>query len=166
MYTIACGDYKNPPLLMLHGFTGHASYYYLCFKELSKKFRCYAIDFIGQGSSNRSPVPKTKMNREDVENYLCSKLELWRKTMRIKKMHIMGHSIGGFYIGIYATKYPDRVMQAFFISAAGFRRSGGTVASESDDEVSSALPDLHSDLRGWFEEWLEPGCWIGRASRC
>ena len=35
IHTIACGDVKNPPMLMVHGYAGAAVYFYLCFKELA-----------------------------------------------------------------------------------------------------------------------------------
>ena len=79
------------------------------------------MDFIGHGASKRSPFEIT--STEESEEYICEKLELWRKTMRIERMHILGHSLGGFYIGLYTLKYPDRVMQAYFVSSAGFRRA-------------------------------------------
>ena len=121
IHTIACGDVKNPPLLMVHGYAGAAVYFYLCFKELAKKFRVYAIDFIGHGASKRSKFDIT--GTKESEEYICEKLELWRITMRIQKMHILGHSLGGFYIGLYTLKYPDRIMQAYFVSSAGFSRA-------------------------------------------
>lgn len=106
---------------MVHGYAGAGVYFYLCFKELSKHFRIYAIDFIGHGASKRSKFRIKDLKKS--EEYICEKLELWRIAMKIQKMHILGHSLGGFYIGLYTLKYPERVMQAYFVSSAGFRRT-------------------------------------------
>jgi pimeloyl-ACP methyl ester carboxylesterase len=53
IHTIACGDPRNPPLLLIHGYANSAIFFYLCLKEFAKQFRVYAIDFIGNGSSKR-----------------------------------------------------------------------------------------------------------------
>ena len=53
IHTVTCGDPKNPPLLLVHGYAGAAIFFYMCLKELSKHFKVYAIDFIGNGSSKR-----------------------------------------------------------------------------------------------------------------
>ena len=36
IHTISCGDPKDPPLLLIHGYAGSAVFFYLCLKEFSK----------------------------------------------------------------------------------------------------------------------------------
>ena len=66
IHTLACGSANNPPLLLIHGYAGFAIMFYLCLKELSKHFRVYAIDFIGNGSSKRCTFKETQ-TKESID---------------------------------------------------------------------------------------------------
>jgi len=51
-HTISCGNDKNPPMLLIHGYfsTGIMNFLSMI-KGLSKYYKLYIIDFIGCGSS-------------------------------------------------------------------------------------------------------------------
>ena len=88
------------------------------FKRLSKEFKVYAIDFIGMGASSRCKFDITDA-KKSIE-FIVKIIELWRKAMQIKTMHILGHSLGGAFLGYYALYHPEHVTKAYFVSSAGF----------------------------------------------
>jgi pimeloyl-ACP methyl ester carboxylesterase len=42
-----------------------------------------------------------------------------RKSSKINKFHLVGHSFGGYLATLYASKYPNRVSHLHLISPAG-----------------------------------------------
>ena len=118
IHTISCGNQNNPPLLLVHGYANSAIFFYLCLQEFAKDFKVYAIDFIGNGSSKRCKF-YIHDAKESID-FIVEKIDLWRESLRINKMHILGHSLGGCMIGWYTLKHPERVIQAYFVSPAGF----------------------------------------------
>ena len=49
------GDESKPPLLMLHGITGHAEAYVRNLRSHGEHFSCWAIDLIGHGKEHCGP---------------------------------------------------------------------------------------------------------------
>lgn len=77
----------------------------------------YSIDLPGMGLSSRKKLDVNKP--EEVINYFSTKLEQWRKNIKIEKMILVGHSIGGYFAGNYAIKHQDRILNLHLISPIG-----------------------------------------------
>lgn len=58
-------------------------------------------------------------NREETEKYLLDGLEFWRKKMGLKKIHLCGHSLGGYVATKYAGQYEKNILSLMLISPAG-----------------------------------------------
>lgn len=54
-----------------------------------------------------------------VEDQFVDSLEKWRETMKLEKIVLVGHSLGGFLSACYALKYPERVEKLILVSPVG-----------------------------------------------
>ena len=112
------------PLVCMHGFATGLGIYYAALPALASRWRgrVFALDSLGCGLSSR---PKWCLGHgqdclvEDAENFFIDGLERWRASMRIEKMVLMGHSLGGYLAVAYAERHPDRVERLVLVSAVG-----------------------------------------------
>jgi cardiolipin-specific phospholipase len=63
--------------------------------------------------------------------------------MKLEKMTLAGHSLGGYLSAVYALKYPDRVNKLILLSPAGVPRDPNSTTAperelESPPELSSS----------------------------
>ena len=98
------------PLVLVHGMGAGLAMFVLNLDSLASQGRLvYAIDLPGFGRSSRvrfSPEPE-KIEAEYVE---C--LEQWRQRLGLGRIHLLGHSFGGYLTALYSLKYPDSLQTA------------------------------------------------------
>lgn len=100
------------PLVCMHGFAWGLGAYYTALPGLAERWpgKVYAIDSLGCGLSSR---PRWHLGHgiecrvEEAEAFFVDGLEAWRVAMRIEKMVLMGHSLGGYVAIAYAERYAD-----------------------------------------------------------
>jgi pimeloyl-ACP methyl ester carboxylesterase len=131
----------GPPLVMLHGFTGHAHTWDHTAAALRPRYRVLALDQRGHGDTQWAHAYGSRLMVEDVRRFLDA-LELDRVTL-------MGLSMGGNVAYLFAATYPERVDRLVVLDigpevapAGAARIAGGldapdTFASE-DEAVSQA----------------------------
>tara|TARA_B100001123_G_C15332484_1_gene1031693 strand:+ start:2776 stop:3543 length:768 start_codon:yes stop_codon:yes gene_type:complete len=108
---------KGDTIVFIHGI-GSRKYSWNCvIKILKNKFRCISYDLRGHG---KSKIYDNKFTLSD----LVKDLEKLRKHLKIKKFHIVGHSLGGMIGPLYARKYQYRVKSLSLLSTAAFRKKG------------------------------------------
>ena len=56
---------------------------------------------------------------EETEDWFIDSLEAWRKTQKIDRFILAGHSLGGYVAGVYAMKYPQYIEHLILISPVG-----------------------------------------------
>jgi pimeloyl-ACP methyl ester carboxylesterase len=111
-YVIASGPQEAPPLILFHPAGCGSVIWYRNVKALSKSFRIFAVDTMGE--VNRSTITHPLQSRQDLLDWIA---ELF-KGLRIDKADIVGNSFGG-YIGALAAVYlPELVKRAVLISPA------------------------------------------------
>lgn len=100
----------GPPLLLLHGFTGSTKTWERFVVRLQPFFRVFTIDLPGHGRTNiTEPVT--------MEEF-CEDLALLLKWLSIKKVHLVGYSMGGRTALTFAMIYPDLVASLILESAS------------------------------------------------
>ena len=99
-------NYNNKKILiMLHGFQACSLTYYRLIPLIREKFIIICPDLIGMGLSSR---PKVNFeSAEECINFFVESLEKFRQTLNINKFYLCGHSLGGYFAGQYAIKYPQ-----------------------------------------------------------
>ncbi|XP_054277772.1 1-acylglycerol-3-phosphate O-acyltransferase ABHD5-like isoform X2 [Macrosteles quadrilineatus] len=107
IWTIALNtESQRMPLVLLHGLGAGVGLWCLNLDAFAVHRPVYAIDVLGFGRSSRPDFSNDAM---EVERQLVQSVEEWRREMKLPKMILLGHSMGGFLAGAYALAYPERV---------------------------------------------------------
>jgi pimeloyl-ACP methyl ester carboxylesterase len=104
---------KGTTILLLHGYTGSKDNWVMLAPYLTKDYHVVIPDISGYGES--SMIEKASY---DLSNQM-SRLHKFAQALELKKFHIAGNSMGGFFSGIYAARYPDEVISVGLFDAAG-----------------------------------------------
>ncbi|WP_037180994.1 alpha/beta fold hydrolase [Rhodococcoides fascians] len=110
------GTADKPPLLLLHGVTGHAEAYVRNLQSHGQHFDVYAIDFIGHGYSSKPDHPL------EIKHYIEQVLEVM-DALGFDRVSLSGESVGGWVSAAMALKHPDRVNRIVL------NTMGGTMAN-------------------------------------
>jgi pimeloyl-ACP methyl ester carboxylesterase len=112
-HVVASGPPDAPPLLLLPSFAGTAVVWRLNAEGLSRCFRAYAVDVIGQ--PGKSLASRAIRNRRDYADWLSDLLD----GLGIQRTSIVGCSFGAFLAVNQAIMTPERVERVVLISPAG-----------------------------------------------
>ncbi len=100
-------------IIFIHGLGSYLRAWDKNIPELSKKYRCIAIDLPGYGKSSKEIHSGSMEFYADVVAQLINKLEL-------KNVTLAGHSMGGQISMVFALKYPTLVKNLVLVDPAGF----------------------------------------------
>ena len=106
---------KGPTILLLHGYTGDKDNWIMFAPYLTKDYHVVIPDIPGYGES--SMIEKASY---DLSSQM-SRLHRFAQALELKKFHIVGNSMGGFFAGTYAVRYPDEVISLGLFNAAGVK---------------------------------------------
>lgn len=104
---------KGPTILLLHGYTGSKDNWTTFAAYLTKDYHVVIPDIPGYGES--SMIEEASYN---LSNQM-SRLHKFVQAIELKKFHVAGNSMGGFFAGIYAVRYPDEIISLGLFNAAG-----------------------------------------------
>ena len=133
---------NRPPLVMCHGYGGGTPVFVQQYRFLAQHgWEVHSIDWLGMGRSSRPTMrpplfkptreQKRTMSRQELkrlkieqrclwtEDLFVNSFEQWRKNLKIEKMVLMGHSMGGYLAALYALKYPQHVDRLVLVSPMG-----------------------------------------------
>jgi len=127
----------GPPLVMLHGLTGHAHTWDHTAAALGDRYRVIALDQRGHGDSGWAPPYGGGQMAEDLLAFLDA--------LRLGEVTLMGLSMGGLVAFIFAASHPERVRDLIVldigpeIAPAGARQVAAGLAAKhvfsSEDEA-------------------------------
>jgi esterase len=98
---------QGEPLIILHGLFGSSDNWYTLAKTFAENFTVYLIDQRNHGQSPHSEDFNYKLLTEDLFEFV--------NDHRLKKVNIIGHSMGGKAAMNFAVKYPERVKKLIVV---------------------------------------------------
>lgn len=127
----------GPPLVMLHGLTGHAHTWDHTAAALSDRYRVLALDQRGHGDSAWAPPYGGGQMADDLLAFLDA--------LHLGEVTLMGLSMGGLVAFIFAASHPEQVRDLIVldigpeIAVAGARQVAAGLAANrvfgSEDEA-------------------------------
>jgi abhydrolase domain-containing protein 6 len=104
---------KGPAILLLHGYTADKDNWLSFAEYLTKDYHVVIPDIPGYGESSQ-----IEKDSYDLSNQM-SRLHKFAQAIELKKFHVAGNSMGGFYAGVYTVRYPDEVISLGLFDAGG-----------------------------------------------
>lgn len=102
-----------PTLIMVHGFAANKENWIRLAGHLTDSFHVIAVDLPGHGESTKDPA--LSYDIDDQVGYLKTIL----RHLDLERFHMVGNSMGGAIISLYAASYPEQVKSLFLIDPAG-----------------------------------------------
>ncbi|HXP03240.1 MAG TPA: acetoin dehydrogenase dihydrolipoyllysine-residue acetyltransferase subunit [Stellaceae bacterium] len=108
---IGSGD--GPPIVFVHGFGGDLNAWMFNQPALAERHRTIALDLSGHGGSTKIMdfVLDAAGFAADIDHVLAA--------LRVDRVHLVGHSMGGAIAVAFARSHPDRVASLTLIAPTG-----------------------------------------------
>ncbi len=104
------GPPDGPPLVLLHGDSENSLAWIPIIAALSEHYRTYALDHIyDHGRSRYTRAPRTPAD-------LTQWLDAFLTALDVGKVHLMGHSYGGWQAALYARDHPGKLASLVLLS--------------------------------------------------
>ena len=132
------GPAAAPPLVLLHGVTLNAHSWDAAAPALRERYRVLALDQRGHGESEWAADYGTDAMVADVEAF--------RRALRLERVALLGHSMGGRIAYEYAAAHPDAVERLVIVDV------GPDLGEAGLQRVRAALgaPDTFDDPEAAF----------------
>ncbi|BAY21311.1 alpha/beta hydrolase fold protein [Calothrix sp. NIES-2100] len=108
---------QGMPIIFLHGAWNDSSQWVSVMESVSQHFNCFALDLLGCGESDN---PNVHYSVELQVECLAQLLE----ALKLEKVYLIGHSLGGWIAASYALKYPEQVEGLVLLSPEGIAIAG------------------------------------------
>jgi abhydrolase domain-containing protein 6 len=140
---------SGEPVVLVHGFGASADNWNRFAGRLAKRYRVIAPDLPGWGESTRI----------DAESYAypqqVERLRQFLRLLGLQRVHLVGHSMGGFIVSAYAAQYPDEVITLGLIAPHGaaepqLSELARSVAAGDNWLVATSAPEFDRLLNNVF----------------
>jgi esterase len=108
LHYLEWGDPASPPMVLLHGLTGHAHTWDHMAPQLAERYHVLALDQRGHGDSDHAVGYATADFKRDLEALVGRR---WTSTPFV----LMGLSMGGHNAIAYAATHPDHLSRLIII---------------------------------------------------
>lgn len=102
---------KGNAVILLHGFLENKLMWSNLELELNKRFRVIAIDLLGHGDSECYGYVHSMEDQADMIYHVITEL-------RLRKISIVGHSMGGYVALAFAELYPDHLRSLILLNSS------------------------------------------------
>ncbi len=134
---------EGPPLVMLHGFTGHAHTWDYTARALVDQYRVLALDQRGHGDSDWAPVYGSRPMVGDLLAFL--------DTLDMERVTLMGLSMGGNVAYLFAAAHPERIERLIIVDigpeiapTGGARIAAGLAGPDVFDSEDAAVAEARA----------------------
>jgi pimeloyl-ACP methyl ester carboxylesterase len=104
---------QGEPVVLLHGFGASADSWNRFAKPLTRRYHVIAPDQPGWGASTRIESASYGYPAQ------VERLHQFLSALALKRVHLVGHSMGGFIASAYAARYPAEVITLGLIAPHG-----------------------------------------------
>jgi pimeloyl-ACP methyl ester carboxylesterase len=111
-HVITSGPEDAPPVVLLHALFATATSWYRNVEALSRSYRVYAVDVMGE--ANRSCPVKPFTSLDDFLSWFTELID----SLKIDSLYLVGNSYGGLTAAYYAMKLPERIRKLVLIGPA------------------------------------------------
>lgn len=101
---------KGNTIVLLHGFLENSNMWNFCVESLSKKHRIITLDLLGHGQTDCLGYVHTMEEMATVVHFVLHKL-------RIRKVSLIGHSMGGYVALAFAELYPNFIKKVLLLNS-------------------------------------------------
>lgn len=108
---------EGTPIIFLHGAWNDSSQWVSLIELLSPNFHCFAIDLLGFGESEKPNIHHT------IDLQVECIFELLQ-ALKLEKVYLVGHSVGGWIAASYALKYAEQVEGLILLAPEGVKIEG------------------------------------------
>lgn len=107
----------GPDVIFLHGSWRDGSQWLPIVEELASEYHCCVPDRLGCGESESANIHHSiAVGVENLAEYVAA--------LKLEKVDLIGHSLGGWIAASYALKYPDKVKGLILLSPEGVNVEG------------------------------------------
>jgi pimeloyl-ACP methyl ester carboxylesterase len=118
-------DGEGPPLVMLHGLSGHARTWDHTARALSDQYHVLALDQRGHGDTEWAPEYGLRPMAGDLLGFLDA--------LNLSRVTLMGLSMGGLVSFVFAAAHPERIARMVIMDI------GPEIAPAGSANVASSL---------------------------
>lgn len=105
------------PVIFLHGAWNDSSEWLSVMESLAENFHCFAPDLLGFGESENPNIHHSiDLQVECLAEFL--------QAVKLEKVYLVGHSLGGWIAASYALKYPENVDGMVLLAPEGVEIAG------------------------------------------
>lgn len=112
---------EGPPLILLHGLSGHAETWIRNVGPLAASYHVYALDMLGHGLSAKPAI-------EYSIGALAAHVRAFMDAHDIATANFIGQSLGGWVSAAIVLEHPDRVISWVSATGAGLQLSDDAAA--------------------------------------
>ncbi len=128
------------PVVFLHGSWHDSSQWVSVMELLAEDFHCLAPDLLGFGESEFPNVHHSiDLHVECLAEFLSS--------LKLEKVNLVGHSLGGWIAASYALKYPHKVNNLVLLAPEGVAMEGSEKRWQKMQNLMARSPWVFKVLR-------------------
>ncbi|WP_138499572.1 alpha/beta fold hydrolase [Nostoc sp. PA-18-2419] len=145
------------PIIFLHGAWNDSSQWLSIMEFLAENFHCFAPDLLGFGESeNPNIYHSIDLQVECLAEFL--------EAVKLEKVYLVGHSLGGWIAASYVLKYPEKVNGMVLLAPEGVEIPGQQEYCQKMRQLLNYPPLIVKSLRslisltkilGWHEKVIQ-----------
>lgn len=114
IHSLEFGD-ADEVIVLLHGLSGSAKWWQRNVPALARDYRVIIPELVGFGQTPAGARLPSMAETADL-------LDGWMRAMRVRRVHLIGHSMGGQISVHLAARHPERLHRLVLVDAAGVPR--------------------------------------------